>query len=96
MDLETHYKNEVIGAINTFIQMINQTDKWNPIGKGIIENEWHYRIQNNNTFIAKLSINGVDEILSFQRSEWRNLSVNMLGNPKLSELYIRLSRKGLE
>ncbi|WP_121604898.1 hypothetical protein [Virgibacillus sp. Bac332] len=93
MDLETHYKNEVIGAVNTFIQMINQADKWNPEGKKIIENNWHYRLQDNNTFLAKLKINGADEVLSFQKSEWKNLSVNMLGNYKLKELYLRLSRQ---
>jgi hypothetical protein len=91
MNIETHYKNEVIGAINTFIQMINQADKWNPKGKGIIENNWHYCLQDNNTFLAKLKINGNDEVLSFKKSEWKNLSANMLGNSKLKELYERLT-----
>jgi hypothetical protein len=91
MNLEIHYKNEVIGAVNTFIQMINQADKWNPRGKGIIENHWYYYLQDNNTFLVKLKINGVDEVLSFKKSEWKNLSANMLGNSKLKVLYERLT-----
>ncbi|RBP04489.1 hypothetical protein [Rossellomorea aquimaris] len=91
MSIETHYKNEVIGAVNTFIQMINQSDKWNPKGKGIIRNNWHYSIQSNNTFLAKLRINGFDEVLLFNKTEWNNLNANMLGNSKLKELYERLT-----
>lgn len=91
MDINTHWKNEVIGAINTFIQMINQADKYNPEGKGIIDNNWKYHIQDNHTFLAEIKINGRNEILSFEKSEWWNLRANMLGNLKLKELYERLT-----
>jgi hypothetical protein len=88
VDLEVHFKNEVIGAINTYINMINQVDKWEPEGKKIINKKWVYKIiDNNQTFVAKLTINGTDKIISFIGNEWRSFTSNMLGNPKLKELY---------
>ncbi|MRX72777.1 hypothetical protein GJU40_11535 [Bacillus lacus] len=91
MNIDTHYKNEVIGAVNTFIQMINQADKYNPEGKGIIDNNWHYCLQDNHTFLVKLKINGINEVVSFEKLEWKNLSANMLVNIKLKELHERLT-----
>jgi hypothetical protein len=90
VDLEVHYMNEVIGAINTYIYMINKADKWEPEGKKIINNKWFFRLEDNRqTFVAKLTIKGVAECISFKDQEWRSLTANMLGNFKLKELYMR-------
>ncbi|NUH86250.1 hypothetical protein HUN92_21630 [Bacillus firmus] len=92
MITEAIFKERIVGAINTCIRMINESDKWDLEGKGIIENEWHsYQIKNDHTFVAVLTILGQKQTILFKKEEWIGFDVNVAANVKLQELLTKYS-----
>lgn len=86
------FKNQLVGAINSYIRTINESDKWNPEGLAIIGNEWQSTIsQNGTTFIATLKINGKEENIIFQKEEWQSYKINIFANKQLRDLLKRCS-----
>lgn len=90
ISLDEIYKNQIVGAINTYIRMINESDKLNINGLGIIDNEWHsYLEENGNTFVAILKIKNKEEKLYFKKWEWKGININMFSNEQLQSLLKR-------
>lgn len=88
--LDKVYKNQIVGTINTYIRMINESDKLNENGLGIIENEWYsYLEEDGKTFVAVLKINCQEEKFHFKEGEWKELNVNMFANEQLKKLQRR-------
>lgn len=91
--LEEAYKNTVVGAINTYIRIINEADKMNEMGLNIIDNEWYsYTRDDGKTFVAILKINGQEEEIIFTEKEWRSLNNNMFASKQLQNLQMRFRR----
>jgi hypothetical protein len=91
ISVEKIYKNQIVGAINTYIRLINETVSTNKNIIGIIDNEWHsYLDGEGETFVAILKINNKEEKLYFEKCEWKGLDINMFANEKLQELQKRL------
>jgi hypothetical protein len=89
--LEEVYKNQIVGAINTYIRVINESDIYNEVGINKINNEWYsYLEDNGDTFVAILIIDGKEEKFRFKKHEWRTLNVNPLANPQLLQLKKRM------
>ncbi|PGZ90951.1 hypothetical protein [Bacillus sp. AFS029533] len=85
------YKNQIVGTINTYIRMINESDKINESGIGIIDNEWYsYLEDGGKTFVAVLIINGKEEKFYFKEKEWKSLDLNMFENKQLQNLQKRI------
>ena len=92
ISLDEMYKNQIVGAINTYIRMINQSDKFNQNGRGIIDNEWHSYVEGGgNTFVAILKIRNQEEKLYFKEWEWKGLNINMFVNEQLQHLQRRFN-----
>ena len=84
---EQVFKERMIGAINTCIRIINESDNWDSVGKGIIENEWQsYILKEDNTFIAILTILNNKQVIQFKHHEWFGVEVNIHANDKLNDL----------
>ncbi|KKD40886.1 hypothetical protein MHB66_18680 [Bacillus sp. FSL L8-0167] len=84
---EEIFKDRIIGAINTCIRLINESDQWDIVGKGIIKNEWKsYVMDNEGTFVAELYILNNKKTLYFEKKEWFGAAVNIHDNKKLNEL----------
>ncbi|MEK4382284.1 hypothetical protein NSS70_10555 [Aeribacillus sp. FSL K6-2848] len=93
IDQEEHFRREVIGAINTYIRMINESDKWDPVGLGIIDNVWNSHLEDNgDTFVATLNIKGNKEKIYFKKDDWKSFNANMMANQQLQNLFNRFSR----
>lgn len=87
MITEQVFIDRMVGAINTCIRIINESDKWDSVGKGIIENEWQsYIIEKNNTFVAILTISSKKLAIQFEQQEWLGVEVNIHVNEKLNAL----------
>lgn len=85
--LEEVFKNQIVGAINTYIRVINESNKLNEVGIGKINNEWYsYLEEGGDTFVAILNIDGNEEKFQFKKSEWKTLNANPLANPQLLQL----------
>jgi hypothetical protein len=85
--LQEVFKGQIIGAINTYIRVVNESDKLNEVGNGRINNEWYsYLEEEGDTFVAILNIDGKEEKFHFKKSEWKTLNVNPLANPQLVQL----------
>lgn len=85
--LEEVFKNKIIGAVNTYIRVINESDKLNEVGNGKINNEWYsYLEDDGDTFVVILNIGGNEEKFRFKKEEWKTLDVNPLINPQLLQL----------
>jgi hypothetical protein len=83
-------KNQIVGTINTYIRMINESDIMNKSGLGIIDNEWQsYLDEDGNTFVAILKIKNKEEKLYFKEWEWKGLNINMFANEQLQHLQRR-------
>ncbi|MDF9611874.1 hypothetical protein P5763_07280 [Bacillus cereus] len=81
------FKQRMVGAINTCIRMINESDKWDSEGKGIIANEWQSFIsEEDNSFIAFLTILNKEKAIKFKHCEWFGYEVNVHANAQLNEL----------
>jgi hypothetical protein len=86
------YKNQIVGTINTYIRMINESDIMNKNGLGIIDNEWQsYLEEDGNTFVAILKIKNKEEKLYFKEWEWKGLNINMFANEQLQLLQRRFN-----
>lgn len=87
MTTEHVFKERMIGAINTCIRIINESDKWDSVGKGIIENEWQsYIIKEDSSFVVILTILGNKQAIQFRQHEWCGFEVNIHANDKLNAL----------
>lgn len=87
MMTEQVFKERMVGAINTCIRIINESDKWDNVGKGIIENEWQsYILEEDNTFVAILTILSNKQVIQFKHYEWFGVEVNVHANYKLNAL----------
>lgn len=87
MITEQVFKERMVDTINTCIRIINESDKWDVIGKGIIENEWQsYIIEKDNTFVAILTILNNKQAIHFKQHEWLGIEVNIHANGKLNAL----------
>jgi hypothetical protein len=87
MVTEQVFKDRMVGAINTCIRIINEFDKWDSVGKGIIENEWQsYIIEKDKTFVAILTILGSKQAIQFKQHEWFGVEVNIHANDQLNAL----------
>ncbi|KRE48403.1 hypothetical protein [Paenibacillus sp. Soil724D2] len=85
--LEEYYKKNFIGLINTYIRMVNESDKYDYIGKGIINNEWKSQIKDNgDTFVAILTVNGREKYLNFEEYEWKTKNPNIYVKLRFGEL----------
>ena len=80
------FKSAVIGAVNTYIRLINESDKYDEVGKGIIDNTWRSTITTDGCFHIHLTINGNEETITLLNGEWNDLSVNHLAIEKLQRL----------
>ncbi|MDG5789615.1 hypothetical protein QA612_19335 [Evansella sp. AB-P1] len=85
------YLKEAIGAINTYILMINDHTQ-TLCGKKIIENKWYFYIKEN-TLITTLIVYEQEKEIKFFEIEWKGTKANMLGNPKLEDLLNELISK---
>lgn len=86
------FKNQIVGTINTYIRMINNTKKTNNENINIIDNEWHsYLEEEGETFVAILKIYDKEEKLFFKKCEWKDLNKNMFANKQLQNLQKRFS-----
>lgn len=73
--------------------MINESDKWDIRGNGIIENEWEsYVIKKDNTFVAILTILGEKKKIRFAEKEWIGFDLNISENLKIKELLLKYSK----
>jgi hypothetical protein len=87
MMTEQVFKDRMVGAINTCIRIINESDKWDSVGKGIIKNEWHsYINEKDNTFVAILTILRNKQTIEFKPDEWFGIDLNIHANEKLNAL----------
>ncbi|MNJ48941.1 hypothetical protein D3C77_441510 [compost metagenome] len=75
-----HYKKAVVGAVNSYIRMINGD------GKELIDNTWRSTVTDDGTFHIHLIVQGREETITLQKDEWIGLDNNLLGNSKLKEL----------
>lgn len=92
MITEHIFVERMVGAINTCIRIINESDILDVKGKGIIENQWHsYIIQNENTFVAILTIRNKKKIIQFEHHEWFGFDINIHANEKINALLNELS-----
>ncbi|MEW4290654.1 hypothetical protein [Rossellomorea marisflavi] len=92
MITEQVFKERMVGTINTCIRMINESDKWDIVGRGIIENEWQsFIIEKNNTFVAILTILSNKQAIHFKQHEWSGFEVNTHANGKLNDLLKKYS-----
>lgn len=92
ISLEEIFKNQIVGTINTYIRMINVSERVNNKGPGIIDNEWHsYLEEGGDTFVAILKINNIEEKFYFKEWEWKDLNINMFANEQLKDLQKRFS-----
>lgn len=81
------FKQRMVGAINTCIRMINESGKYDSVGKGIIANEWKSFIsEEDNSFIAFLTILNKEKVIKFKHCEWLGYEVNVHDNVQLNEL----------
>lgn len=92
ISLEEIFKNQIVGTINTYIRMINDSERMNKKGLGIIDNKWHsYLEEGGDTFVAILKINNIEEKFFFKEWEWKDLNINMFANEQLQDLQKRFS-----
>lgn len=92
ISLDEVYKNQIVGTINTYIRMINESDKMNKNGLGIIDNEWYsYLEEDEKTFVAILKIMDNEEKFYFKEWEWKGLNINMFANEQLQRLQRRFN-----
>jgi hypothetical protein len=90
---EQVFKDHIIATINSYIRMINESDKSDVIGKGVINNYWVSYIEDlDNTFVAVLTINGKREEFRFIKEEWFGFNINMFENKKLQNLFNQLTK----
>ena len=89
---EELFVDTVRGAVDTYIRMINESEKNDIIGKGIIKPEWYYYIDTENEdFVILLEIRGLQKEIKLKKVEWKSYSSNMLGNVQLQQLAKRWS-----
>ncbi|KQL27508.1 hypothetical protein [Cytobacillus solani] len=82
----------VRGAVDSYIRMINEAEKDDINGKGIIKPEWYYYIDpSNEDFVILLEVRGFQEEITLKKSEWKSYQSNMLGNEKIKQLANRWS-----
>lgn len=83
---DEHFKNRIIGAINSYIRLINSSVKNESNGE-IISSQWKSHLEDEkNTFVATLKVNGKEELLYFSYDEWKAIDVDVLQNIKLKNL----------
>lgn len=83
---DEHFKNRIIGAINSYIRLINSSVK-NESNDEIISSQWKSHLEDEkNTFVATLKVNGKEELLYFSYDEWKAIDVDVLQNIKLKNL----------
>ncbi|MDQ0230928.1 hypothetical protein [Metabacillus malikii] len=84
---EKVFIDRLVGAINTCIRLINESDKSDVVGKGIIDNEWQsYINKNDDSFVAILTILNKKQAVEFKVHEWLRVDVNIHANDKLNAL----------
>jgi len=83
------FKSAVVGAVNTYIRLINESDKYDVVGKGIIDNTWSSKITSDGCFHIYLKVNGNEEVITLLNGEWNDISVNHLAIEKLQKLLER-------
>lgn len=88
-----HYKKSVVGAVNSYIRMINESDKYDVVGKGIIDTTWRSTITSDGCFHIHLKVNGHDDTITLTSEEWNSPSANHMGNAKLKEFAERFSQQ---
>lgn len=87
MMTEQVFIDRMIGVINTCIRIINELDKFDSVGKGIIKTEWQsYIIAKDNTFVAILTILGNKQAIQFKEHEWFGFEINVHANTKINDL----------
>ncbi|HDR6244294.1 MULTISPECIES: hypothetical protein [Bacillus cereus group] len=92
ISLDEVFKNQIIGAINTYIRMINDLAMENKEELEIIDNEWYsYLEEDGETFVAILKIYNIEEKFYFKEWEWKRLNINMFANEQLQDLQKRFS-----
>lgn len=86
---DEHFKKRIIGAINSYIRLINSSVK-NESNDEIISSQWKSHLEDEkNTFVATLKVNGKEELLYFSYDEWKTIDVDVLQNIKLKNLMNR-------
>lgn len=83
---DEHFKKRIVGAINSYIRLINSSEK-NGTDYEIISSQWKSHLEDDkNTFVATLKVNGKEELLYFSYDEWKSINVDILQNAKLKNL----------
>ncbi|WMT41745.1 hypothetical protein RE628_04445 [Paenibacillus sp. D2_2] len=86
---DEHFKKRIIGAINSYIRLINSSVK-SDSNDEIISSQWKSHLEDEkNTFVATLKVNGKEELLYFSYDEWKTYDVDVLKNNKLKNLMKR-------
>ncbi|HDR4706342.1 TPA: hypothetical protein QCQ87_001312 [Bacillus paranthracis] len=83
--MRNYYLNEAIGAVNTYVKIINDHALEDGDGKEIINKVWHYNIEDE-AFIVILICYGKPKKIFFNKREWNHPEANMLANSKLERL----------
>lgn len=83
------YTKETVGAIKTYLKIINEeSEEIN--GSKPIDNNWYYGIDGENNFQVTIKVNDIERRIIFEEKEWFSNNVNMLGNEKLEKLQSEL------
>ncbi|MEB8638211.1 hypothetical protein P4H32_31740 [Bacillus cereus] len=86
---DEHFKKRIIGAINSYIRLINSSVK-NESNDVIISSQWKSHLEDEkNTFVATLKVNGKEEMFYFYYDEWKTIDVDVFQNNKLKNLMNR-------
>lgn len=83
-----HFTKRMIGAINSYIRLINSTA--NVESEVRVSKEWRFHFENSEkTFVATIKVYGIEERLYFELYEWKSLDHDILKNEKLRNLLKR-------
>jgi hypothetical protein len=78
----------MIGAINSYIKLINSTA--NDESEERISKEWRFHLENSEKkFVATIKVYGFEERLCFEQYEWKSIDHDILKNEKLRNLLNR-------
>lgn len=89
--MEDFYLKEALGAVRTYVKMINDQSAEDGNGEKIIDNTWYYYIEDDE-LVVTLIIYGEKRVISFSKEEWKGPEANMLGNSKLENLHKELMK----
>lgn len=86
------YEDFLVGAINTYIRIINETNALNGEEEQLIEDRYEYLVHpSTNNFHLFLVVERKQRELVFSEEEWDGPGKNALANSKLKQLHDELT-----